>query len=37
MVYVFPKIALAGSLVVHVSNQSVNQFDFPISFAKLVR
>lgn len=32
MVHVFPKIALAGSLVVHVSIQSVNQFDCSISF-----
>ena len=32
MVHVFPKIALAGSLVVHVTIQSVNQFDCSISF-----
>ena len=32
MVHVFPKIALAGSLVVHASIQSVNQFDCFISF-----
>ena len=32
MVHVFPKVALAGSLGVHVSIQSVNQFDCSISF-----